>query len=77
MKVTDGELEWLEKDVDELISAERAPDMVTFLVKTREELAQVRAAIAKKVIKNFYPSLHIVNFLETKLLCNYKCLPYV
>lgn len=49
LKVTDGELEWLEKDVDELISAERAPDMVTFLVRTREELAQVRAAIAKKV----------------------------
>jgi len=51
-EVTDGELEWLEKDVDELISAERAPDMVTFLVKTREELAQVRAAIAKKSPKS-------------------------
>ena len=36
-KVTDGELEWLQKDVEKLISA----DMVTFLVKIHEELAQI------------------------------------
>ena len=47
--MTDGELEWLQKDVEELISAEKSADMVTFLVKTHEELAQVRASVAKKV----------------------------
>lgn len=27
--MTDGELEWLQKDVEELISAEKSADMVT------------------------------------------------
>jgi len=51
-EVTDGELEWLQKDVEELISAEKSADMVTFLVKTHEELAQVRATVGKKSPKS-------------------------
>ena len=59
--MTDGELEWLQKDVEELISAEKSADMVTFLVKTHEELAQVRASVAKKVnMLIYFYALHIL-----------------
>merc|ERR1719209_2707701 len=49
-EVSEGELEWLQKDVENLIASEESSGMLTFLVKTHDELAEARQAMgaAKK-----------------------------
>ena len=53
IQVSEGELEWLQKDVENLIASEESSGMLTFLVKTHDELAEARQAMgaAKKVIR--------------------------
>merc|ERR1719292_87239 len=44
-KSPEGELEWLQKDVENLIASEESSGMLTFLVKTHDELAEARQAM--------------------------------
>merc|ERR1712168_514559 len=47
-EVSEGELEWLQKDVENLIASEESSGMLTFLVKTHDELAEARQAMGGK-----------------------------